>query len=404
MENIAYHVQALIVSEFTGTITEEEQEVLDLLRKDNSDIQDLSRQLYQELSSMTVPGTDNAAAVIKSITGSDYQEPTTIPVYERSHADTAIRPVSGIVDEQPAIPALHPKVNRSRRLWITVAAAACAAAVAGILVWVNAPSPAGVTDISYEEHFDIQNTRTVTLTVGKDVYPLQGQGLSIDENGVITTADGKTIQEAAPLAEAVSLKVPAGGIYQVLLSDGSKVIVNAESTAEFPMRFGNRRELTIKGEAYVEAAPDPNRPFIVNAANTQAQALGTSFNVNTYETGKVMVSLLKGKVKVTGGGKEKYIHDGQLASYTEGDFIVGPIDSDVLGWAKGTMYVHVTSEKQVKTIANRYFDVEVIFDTPLREGEAYLSVERNKPVSAFLAQFKRAGYQIVEDNGKYHFK
>ena len=55
-----------------------------------------------------------------------------------------------------------------------------------------------------------------------------------------------------------------GNQYQLILSDGSKVWLNAESSIHFPASFvGNERKVEITGEAYFEVAKDAAKPFIV---------------------------------------------------------------------------------------------------------------------------------------------
>lgn len=87
----------------------------------------------------------------------------------------------------------------------------------------------------------------------------------------------------------------------ITLPDGTKVWVNSGSHLAYGKRF-NRKErvITLEGEAYFEVASDPNRPFIVETANLDIEALGTSFNVKSYEEeADISVVLMQGKVKIS---------------------------------------------------------------------------------------------------------
>lgn len=87
---------------------------------------------------------------------------------------------------------------------------------------------------------------------------------------------------------------------EYLLPDGTLVTLNSNSKLIFPKKFtGGVREVTILGEAFFDVEPNPEKPFIINAGNTEVRVLGTSFNVNAYpENEAVEVTVASGKVQV----------------------------------------------------------------------------------------------------------
>src|SRR5690606_24791229 len=94
--------------------------------------------------------------------------------------------------------------------------------------------------------------------------------------------DGK-LAETELTAHDLRLTTPKGGMYQITLSDGTKVWLNAESTLKYPSRFdSNERRVEIEGEAYFAVAKDALRPFIVTSRGQQIEVLGTEFNVWAY--------------------------------------------------------------------------------------------------------------------------
>lgn len=83
----------------------------------------------------------------------------------------------------------------------------------------------------------------------------------------------------------------------VMLDDGSKLSLDADSQVDVRMR-GDRRELTLThGRAKFDVAKDPLRPFTVTAAGRMVVATGTSFSVELLER-KVHVLLYEGRVAV----------------------------------------------------------------------------------------------------------
>lgn len=98
-----------------------------------------------------------------------------------------------------------------------------------------------------------------------------------------------------------TVRIPRGMSRRLVLPDGSRVWLNAESSLSYPGSFGGRerREVTLQGEAYFEVAPDSLHPFVVETAALQTQVLGTSFNVRAYSPEDTRVTLLRGSVKVS---------------------------------------------------------------------------------------------------------
>lgn len=91
---------------------------------------------------------------------------------------------------------------------------------------------------------------------------------------------------------------PAGQKSKVRLPDGSVVYVNAATEIKYQDGFGEtHRELFLNGESYFEVAKD-SLPFRVHSAGLVTQALGTSFNISTFDAASIRVQLASGIVKV----------------------------------------------------------------------------------------------------------
>jgi ferric-dicitrate binding protein FerR (iron transport regulator) len=110
-----------------------------------------------------------------------------------------------------------------------------------------------------------------------------------------------------------TLSTPRGGKYQVVLPDGSKVWLNAESSLHFPTAFtGNQREVTLTGEAYFEVAKNKEKPFRVKVDGMSINVLGTHFNVNAYsDENTIKTSLLEGSVKIIKNNKSNLLKPGK---------------------------------------------------------------------------------------------
>lgn len=88
---------------------------------------------------------------------------------------------------------------------------------------------------------------------------------------------------------------------EVLLSDGSTVFLNRNSSLTYPKNFrSGTRKVSLKGEAFFDIARDEEHPFIIDAGKAKIRVLGTSFNVITDNAeNEVEVYVASGKVMVT---------------------------------------------------------------------------------------------------------
>lgn len=92
-----------------------------------------------------------------------------------------------------------------------------------------------------------------------------------------------------------------GATRKAVLSDGTRVWLNAGSKLTYPSVFpSDRREVKLEGEAYFEVAKASKAPFSVHAGKITVGVLGTSFNVKAYNDDKnIETTLITGKVQVT---------------------------------------------------------------------------------------------------------
>src|SRR5690606_34792679 len=149
-----------------------------------------------------------------------------------------------------------------RRSWIRRAlpyAAACIILLSTtILIYTNESPPqensgtiASVSDIPPGKNY-------ATLTLGNGtVIPLDqtNEGEIVRQSGLVIrkTADARLVYETVAMPEdgfnnmaSNTISTPKGGQYQVVLSDGTKVWLNAASTLRYPIRFnGSVRQVEL---------------------------------------------------------------------------------------------------------------------------------------------------------------
>ena len=100
-----------------------------------------------------------------------------------------------------------------------------------------------------------------------------------DSGEIVYTDNGHTHAENV----LNTLSTPRGGIFQLVLPDGTKVWLNSASSITYPTAFnGKQRNVSITGEAYFEVAKDKEKPFHVAVNDMNIEVLGTHFNINSY--------------------------------------------------------------------------------------------------------------------------
>ncbi|MBV8501566.1 MAG: FecR domain-containing protein [Paucibacter sp.] len=93
----------------------------------------------------------------------------------------------------------------------------------------------------------------------------------------------------------------------VLLDDGSRMVLNTNTQVHVKMGTQERSIRVDKGEALFEVAKDSRRPFVVRAAGSEVVAVGTVFSVRlgagaAQPEDAVAVTLVEGRVTVRPAG------------------------------------------------------------------------------------------------------
>lgn len=151
---------------------------------------------------------------------------------------------------------------------------------------------------------------------------------------------------------------------EAILPDGSKVWINSASTLRYDDRFdGNERVVYLEGEGYFEVKSDARRPFTVKTPSIAIQALGTSFNVRSYEADReASAVLLEGKIKVLASGQEKTLQVNQRILFDKKTqrFVTDHVQaSHFIEWKKGSLYFHNQTYYDIAATLSRIYNVNI---------------------------------------------
>ena len=218
----------------------------------------------------------------------------------------------------------------------------------------------------------------------------KGTKIRIGEN-VVSYQTGE--QEEAPIQEMNTVRVPRGSEYRLILSDGTKVWLNAESQLIYPVRFtGENREVIMKGEACFEVAKKEKQPFVVKTKDVAVKVLGTFFNVEAYPEKKdVITTLVEGRINVSDGERERVVEPGQQIIATGDELLVKQVRAEeFVSWTRGVCFFTDTSLEQIMEKLSRWYDVEVVFTHPsLRDAHFTLEIKRYDNISDVLVRIEK---------------
>jgi transmembrane sensor len=159
-----------------------------------------------------------------------------------------------------------------------------------------------------------------------------------------------------------------GETKEVTLEDGSRIALAAESA--IALRYGaHERGLTLLGgEAWFEVAPDPSRPFVVNAGGGTVTALGTAFDI-ALDGAAARVIVAQHKVLVASHGEKVVVEEGQASAFSRGA-VTPPAPVDVargVAWRRGKLIFDDRPLGEVVAVLQRYWRGRVFFaDASLR--------------------------------------
>lgn len=240
-----------------------------------------------------------------------------------------------------------------------------------------------------------------------DMEPIKPTA-SIVKAGVVvsgTKADFSKIKTTSGEPEMKTISTPRGKDYELVLSDGTVVLLNADSKITFPTRFtGDKRTVKLVGEAYFKVSKNKHRPFIVETGNLYTKVLGTEFNLKAYPHSDVNVTLIKGSVAVNAEGKEVMLKPGENAEYSENkDIEVTTVDTEgYIQWKDGYFYFDNVPLIDVVRDLGRWYNVNIeIRNNSLMSYRLHFIASRKASIKEFVDNLNEFNYlHVVHKDNK----
>lgn len=202
-----------------------------------------------------------------------------------------------------------------------------------------------------------------------------------------------------------TLKVPYGKRFDIQLSDGTNVHLNAGTSLKYPVKFinGENRQVFLNGEAYFSVAKDVSHPFIVNADEVNIRVLGTQFNVSSYpEDSQISTVLIEGSVDVYQKGEiyssksATNLKPGFKATWQKQNNQIGIEEADIemhTAWINGKIiFKHIPFKNAIKKL-ERHYDV-VIINNNKELGEKFVTASFDIETIENIFEILNVGYNI----------
>lgn len=323
------------------------------------------------------------------------------------------RLLAQIHEQINATPVRAPKLYWKK--WLAAAAMLILVATAAFLYFQSKQvPPVPVAKLTLKQDIAPPSSNNAIITLGNGqqiILDSAGKGLLAMEGNVqlTKTADGSIVYQGASDKYLVNtLNNPRGSKpVTLVLSDGSKVWLNSESSLRYPVAFGaTERQVEITGEAYFEVAKKAQPFKVAVAGKGVVEVLGTHFNINSYQDETyTKVTLLEGSVKVylqPNGAGAIAIQPGQQALYLSDQQkqtaiqVKNDIDlSAVMAWKNGYFNFDNSDLKSVLRQLSRWYNVDVVYQGNIPKRVFGGEMQRDLNLSEVL--------KILEKNN-VHFK
>ncbi len=212
--------------------------------------------------------------------------------------------------------------------------------------------------------------------------------------------------------EMRTVQTNAAGQEEILLTDGTRIVLNENSQVTFPESFANmaERPVELRGEAYFEVQSNPRQPFVVTTPQTDIRVLGTAFNVRAYAQEPITeVEVAEGKVQFGVRQSDAFlvleanqtgIFDTRENKLARKD--VTALNADV--WHTHRLSFKNTPLSEVIKTLERYYKVEIEVANPTIENCHYTSNFADLDISEVIAAMSVALDLVPEKTAANRYK
>ena len=202
-----------------------------------------------------------------------------------------------------------------------------------------------------------------------------------EEAGVLVKKAGEStlsysVENLPPFTQLAynTIEVPKGAEFDLILSDGTHVWLNADSKLKYPVTFENdKREVELEGEGYFKVTKDERKPFRVVVKKQIVEVLGTEFNVDAYpEEKNTYTTLVSGKVKVDTDGQTVILDPGMQSVVNDEKMYIRKVNvAEVVSWRNGMFVLEDHTLEEIMSKLARWYDFTVFYQNTSLRGATF---------------------------------
>ena len=238
----------------------------------------------------------------------------------------------------------------------------------------------------YSQSKLVDFSNQITLEMGDGEFIVLGnsdekQLVEVNGERIAFAEDGVLVYESNSLqAQTHQLKVPYGKTFQVKLSEGTQVHLNAGTSFSYQTSYlpSQNRSVSVNGEAFLEVSKNPNQPFVVHANDFKVRVLGTAFNINTYVENEIdEVVLVEGEVGLyteTSFSRDNstILKPGFKATFNKDSLLFSTeptVTAPYTAWTNGELIIRNMAFSGLLKILERRFNVKIDNNNAELNGE-----------------------------------
>lgn len=298
-----------------------------------------------------------------------------------------LKAIDGVKDWEEVYKRLEPRKHTSKAFFYKIAAVVL---LLISITYMTFYQKTNSNDLNKQVAVITAGTDKAILTLENgDIIPLE-KGRAFATDAFQTSGERLEYLKGNTETEVVYnyLTVPRGGQYQIILSDGTTVWLNADTKLKYPKSFkiGETRKVELLyGEAYFDVSPSKNHngyAFNVLTKDQVLEVFGTKFNIKAYKEEQIIyTTLVEGKVGITIDDKSENLNPGeQTALNIESRSITKyQVETDYdIAWTRGYFNFKDKPLKDIMIVLARWYDIEVTFESNELEDATFSGLLNKK--------------------------
>jgi transmembrane sensor len=210
----------------------------------------------------------------------------------------------------------------------------------------------------------------------------------------------------APKDKYIMLYTLRGGLFSLMLPDGTRVWLNAQSSIKYPANFSQDSILiTVGGETYMEIAQRAKPLLRINAGLMWIESPGGQLNILSYPEEPTTLTQIAGSatVRQTPGrdaepagvflrpSDQAKLVKQQMGVNLKSVSVPPGYIQEILAWKNGQIFFHDANVQAVMHTLSRWYDADIFYKGDLADQKYNLHLPNSTSLLLVLSKLERQG-------------